>query len=67
MAERAAAPVDGALQRDAVERLLEWGFTYEEIANNLGRSEAWVRAVHEAGRADQSDTSHQQRASSSPD
>lgn len=50
MVERTAGSIDEALQQDAAERLLEWGFSYEEIASNLGHSEAWVRTVHEAQR-----------------
>jgi hypothetical protein len=55
MAERTAGAVDDTLQQDAAERLLEWGFSYEEIATNLGQSEAWVREVHEARHVDDSD------------
>lgn len=61
MEERAAGSVNRALQRDAVERLLEWGFSYEVIGNNLGHSETWVRAVHEAQRMDHSKMSKRQR------
>jgi hypothetical protein len=55
MAERTAGAVDETLQQDAAERLLEWGFSYEEIATNLGQSEAWVHAVHDARHVDDSD------------
>ena len=55
MAERTAGAVDETLQEDAAKRLLEWGFSYEEIATNLGQSEAWVRELHESRHVDGSD------------
>jgi hypothetical protein len=58
MEELATRSVNRALQRDAAERLLEWGFSYEVIGHNLGRSETWVRKVHEARRMDQSNMSN---------
>jgi hypothetical protein len=61
MAERTAGSVDGALQQDAAERLLEWGFSHEEIAGNLRQSETWVRAVQERQRIDDSDRSTRSR------
>lgn len=54
MSERTAESVDGTLQREAVERLLEWGFSPDDIAANVGHSEAWVREVQRERRIDDS-------------
>ncbi len=54
MAERTAEPVDETLRRDAVARLLKWGFSRTDIAATLGQSEAWVREVQEAQPIDDS-------------
>ena len=54
MAERTAEQVDERLQRDAVERLLQWGFSRDDIAATLGQSEAWVHEVEEMQRFDDS-------------
>ncbi len=47
MAERTEVSVDERLHHDATARLLEWGFSPEEIARYLGHSEVWVREVQE--------------------
>lgn len=52
MTERTAEQADETLQRDAVERLLDWGFSQEDIAASLGHSKAWVREVQETRRID---------------
>lgn len=50
MTERTVESVDGTLQCEAVERLLEWGFSREDITATIGHSEAWVREVQETQR-----------------
>jgi hypothetical protein len=40
MVERTADPVDGTLQEAAIERLVEWSFSREEITATLGHSDA---------------------------
>jgi hypothetical protein len=50
MVERTADPVDETLQRAAIERLLEWGFSREEITATLGHSDAQIREVQETQR-----------------
>jgi hypothetical protein len=40
MAERTAGSVDGTLQGAAIEQLVEWGFSREEITATLGHSDA---------------------------
>lgn len=62
MAERTAEQVDESLQRDAVERLLDWGFSRDDIAATLGQSEAWVCDVEETRRIHDSRRSTNQKS-----
>ena len=64
MAERTSGLDGGTLQRTATERLLDWGFSREDIAATLGHSTAWVRGVQDSTRSDHWPRSTEHRSSS---